>query len=42
MTAAKNRIFELRAEVDLHMYRFHVLDEPSFPVAEYDRLFRVV
>ena len=39
MTAAKNRILELRAELDQHNYRYHVLDEPSIPDAEYDRLF---
>ncbi|MGC1329682.1 MAG: NAD-dependent DNA ligase LigA [Pseudomonas sp.] len=40
MTAANTRILELRAELDLHNYRYHVLDEPSIPDAEYDRLFR--
>ncbi len=39
MTAANTRILELRAELDLHNYRYHVLDEPSIPDAEYDRLF---
>ncbi|MGZ9737852.1 NAD-dependent DNA ligase LigA [Pseudomonas sp. GNP012] len=39
MTAAKNRILELRAELDQHNYRYHVLDEPSIPDVEYDRLF---
>ena len=39
MTAAKTRILELRAELDQHNYRYHVLDEPSIPDAEYDRLF---
>ncbi|WP_296250697.1 NAD-dependent DNA ligase LigA [Pseudomonas sp. UBA4194] len=39
MTAA-TRILELRAELDQHNYRYHVLDEPSIPDAEYDRLFR--
>ncbi|HCS46210.1 MAG TPA: DNA ligase (NAD(+)) LigA, partial [Pseudomonas sp.] len=39
MTAAKKRILELRAELDQHNYRYHVLDEPSIPDAEYDRLF---
>ncbi|MDE1164015.1 MAG: NAD-dependent DNA ligase LigA [Pseudomonas sp.] len=37
---AAQRILELRAELDLHNYRYHVLDEPSIPDAEYDRLFR--
>ncbi|WP_248805877.1 NAD-dependent DNA ligase LigA [Pseudomonas sp. MWU13-2100] len=40
MTAAHTRIQELRAELDQHNYRYHVLDEPSIPDAEYDRLFR--
>ncbi|MCE4055501.1 NAD-dependent DNA ligase LigA [Pseudomonas sp. Au-Pse12] len=39
MTAAETRILELRAELDQHNYRYHVLDEPSIPDAEYDRLF---
>jgi DNA ligase (NAD+) len=37
---AHSRILELRAELDQHNYRYHVLDEPSIPDAEYDRLFR--
>ncbi|PSS56459.1 NAD-dependent DNA ligase LigA [Pseudomonas sp. BBP2017] len=36
---AKSRILELRAELDQHNYRYYVLDEPSIPDAEYDRLF---
>ncbi|MFK3795056.1 NAD-dependent DNA ligase LigA [Pseudomonas sp. NPDC088444] len=36
---AEQRILELRAELDLHNYRYHVLDEPSIPDVEYDRLF---
>ncbi|WP_300731554.1 NAD-dependent DNA ligase LigA [Pseudomonas sp.] len=40
MTAANTRILALRAELDQHNYRYHVLDEPSIPDAEYDRLFR--
>ncbi|NBA93832.1 NAD-dependent DNA ligase LigA [Pseudomonas sp. R5(2019)] len=40
MTAPQNRILELRAELNLHNYRYYVLDEPSIPDAEYDRLFR--
>ncbi len=39
MNAAEIRILELRAELDLHNYRYHVLDEPSIPDVEYDRLF---
>ncbi|MCQ2995990.1 NAD-dependent DNA ligase LigA [Pseudomonas syringae] len=38
MKAAETRILELRAELDQHNYRYHVLDEPSIPDAEYDRL----
>lgn len=37
---AAERIEQLRAELDAHNYRYHVLDEPSIPDAEYDRLFR--
>ena len=37
---AETRILELRAELDQHNYRYYVLDEPSVPDAEYDRLFR--
>ncbi|MDN7139050.1 NAD-dependent DNA ligase LigA [Pseudomonas sp. JQ170] len=36
---AQSRILELRAELDQHNYRYYVLDEPSVPDAEYDRLF---
>lgn len=39
MNAAQSRILELRAELDQHNYRYHVLDEPSIPDVEYDRLF---
>ncbi|MDQ3059761.1 MAG: NAD-dependent DNA ligase LigA [Pseudomonadota bacterium] len=30
----------LRAELDLHAHRYYVLDEPSIPDVEYDRLFQ--
>lgn len=40
MTDAAQRILELRSIIDEHNYRYHVLDEPSIPDAEYDRLFR--
>ncbi|WP_417791001.1 NAD-dependent DNA ligase LigA [Stutzerimonas xanthomarina] len=36
---AAERIAELRSEIDAHSYRYYVLDEPSVPDAEYDRLF---
>lgn len=39
MKAAETRILELRAVLDQHNYRYHVLDEPSIPDVEYDRLF---
>ncbi|WP_137820795.1 NAD-dependent DNA ligase LigA [Pseudomonas sp. D(2018)] len=37
---AAERIYALRSELDAHNYRYYVLDEPSVPDAEYDRLFR--
>jgi len=37
---AAQRIEQLRSELDGHNYRYYVLDEPSVPDAEYDRLFR--
>jgi DNA ligase (NAD+) len=39
MNAAETRILELRAELDQHNYRYHVLDDASIPDVEYDRLF---
>ncbi|MFZ3205003.1 MAG: NAD-dependent DNA ligase LigA, partial [Pseudomonas sp.] len=36
---AAERITQLRSELDAHNYRYYVLDEPSVPDAEYDRLF---
>ncbi|EGH01024.1 NAD-dependent DNA ligase LigA [Pseudomonas amygdali pv. aesculi str. 0893_23] len=39
MKAVETRILELRAELDEHNYRYYVLDEPSIPDVEYDRLF---
>jgi len=32
------RIAELREQVDYHLYRYHVLDEPEISDAEFDRL----
>ncbi|MFF7707808.1 NAD-dependent DNA ligase LigA [Pseudomonas sp. NPDC007930] len=40
MNTAETRILELRQQLDEHNYRYYVLDEPSIPDAEYDRLFR--
>ena len=34
------RAAALRAELDLHAHRYYVLDEPSIPDADYDKLFR--
>ena len=35
----QERLDELREQVDHHLYRYHVLDEPEISDAEYDRLF---
>ncbi len=34
------RIRKLRDEIELHNYRYYVLDAPTIPDAEFDRLFR--
>ena len=36
---AQQRLDELREQVDHHLHRYHVLDEPEISDAEYDRLF---
>ena len=36
--SAEARVAELRDTVDYHLYRYHVLDEPEIPDAEFDRL----
>lgn len=36
----EQEIHSLRTEIDRHNYRYYVLDEPSIPDAEYDRLLR--
>ena len=36
---AAERIAQLRSELDAHNYRYYMLDEPSVPDVEYDRLF---
>ena len=35
----QKRLDELRETVNHHLYRYHVLDEPEIPDAEFDRLF---
>ncbi|MDP9197924.1 MAG: NAD-dependent DNA ligase LigA [Pseudomonadota bacterium] len=36
----RQRAMRLRAEIDRHNYRYHVLDDPEVPDAEYDRMLR--
>src|SRR3954454_9585033 len=36
---AQARLDELRDQVNHHLYRYHALDDPEIPDAEYDRLF---
>jgi DNA ligase (NAD+) len=38
--AVRQRATQLRAEIDRHNYRYHVLDDPEIPDAEYDRMLR--
>jgi DNA ligase (NAD+) len=38
--ALRERVARLRKEIEQHNHRYYVLDEPSIPDAEYDRLFR--
>ncbi len=38
--AVKWRISKLRGEIEQHNYRYYVLNEPTLPDAEYDRLMR--
>lgn len=40
MMDVAEQIAQLRAEIEQHNHRYYVLDEPSIPDAEYDRLFR--
>ena len=37
--ALEKRAEELREQLDHHLYRYHVLDEPEISDAEYDRLY---
>ena len=36
----RDRVVALRAELQLHGHRYYVLDEPTIPDVEYDRLFK--
>jgi DNA ligase (NAD+) len=38
--SAAERVAALRAELQLHAHRYYVLDAPTLPDSEYDRLFR--
>jgi len=38
--AVRQRATRLRAEIDRHNYRYHVMDDPEIPDAEYDRMLR--
>src|ERR671937_235017 len=38
-TTVEQRAAELRATLDYHLYRYHVLDDPEISDAEYDRLY---
>ena len=40
MEKIKLHVQDLRAEIELHNYRYYVLDQPTIPDAEYDKLFR--
>lgn len=40
MSDAVQRIATLRSELHAHAHRYYVLDEPSIPDADYDRLYR--
>ena len=39
-TAVTERVLHLREQLESHNYRYYVLDTPSIPDAEYDKLFR--
>ena len=36
----RDKIQQLREQINQHNYRYYVLDDPSVPDAEFDRLFR--
>ncbi|SFC16740.1 DNA ligase (NAD+) [Marinospirillum celere] len=39
-SASQERLQQLREQLHLHNHRYYVLDDPSIPDAEYDRLFQ--
>ena len=40
--AVLDQIYKLREQINLYNYQYYVLDEPSVPDAEYDRLFHTL
>jgi DNA ligase (NAD+) len=38
MADVRQRVLRLRADIEHHNYRYHVLDDPEIPDAEYDRM----
>ena len=38
MSAGQTRIEELRSQVNEHLYRYHVLDDPTISDAQFDAL----
>ncbi len=38
--SARKRVAKLRADLEQHNYRYYVLDDPTIPDSEYDRLLR--
>jgi len=39
LPSSEDRVAELRGQLEHHLYRYHVLDDPEISDAEYDRLF---
>lgn len=42
LLALEKKVKQLREEIQEHNYRYYVLDNPSIPDSEYDRLFRAL
>jgi len=40
--SVKNKLTKLREEIRQHNYSYYVLDEPSIPDVEYDKLMRAL